>query len=339
MPESDCSGAVGASAACSSTSPICSSASPTRCPSARPSSCGDRRAAPTRELDDARDPARARARATAASAPATHVGCYLRNSVDAPRGDARVLQAARGPDQRELPLRRRRARVPAATTPTSSRVVHDAEYAARRRATCVRRRPRLVRRRRRRRTLRTRSCAPASPTRDFGARSADDHYVLYTGGTTGLPKGVVWRQEDIFFGALGGGNPGGPPITRPEADRGVGASTTPRNDCAPFLPPGDPGPEQFVSLALGPLDARERPVVGARHAARRRQGRALRPTRTSTWRACSTSIERERVERAEPRRRRERAPAARRARAPNPAGGTRRRCGCSVRAAASSPAT
>lgn len=34
--------------------------------------------------------------------------------------------------------------------------------------------------------------------------SPDDLYILYTGGTTGMPKGVLWRQEDIFFGALGG---------------------------------------------------------------------------------------------------------------------------------------
>ncbi len=46
--------------------------------------------------------------------------------------------------------------------------------------------------------------ASGSPERDFGPRSGDDRYVLYTGGTTGLPKGVVWRQEDVFF-ALGGG--------------------------------------------------------------------------------------------------------------------------------------
>jgi len=58
--------------------------------------------------------------------------------------------------------------------------------------------------------------AGASPERDFAERSADDHYILYTGGTTGMPKGVVWRHEDIFFGALGGGSYGGTPIATPE---------------------------------------------------------------------------------------------------------------------------
>jgi acyl-CoA synthetase (AMP-forming)/AMP-acid ligase II len=46
--------------------------------------------------------------------------------------------------------------------------------------------------------------AGASPERPVLPRSDDDHYVIYTGGTTGMPKGVVWRHEDVFF-ALGGG--------------------------------------------------------------------------------------------------------------------------------------
>jgi len=37
------------------------------------------------------------------------------------------------------------------------------------------------------------------PPRDL---SPDDLYILYTGGTTGMPKGVLWRHEDVFHAAL-----------------------------------------------------------------------------------------------------------------------------------------
>lgn len=46
--------------------------------------------------------------------------------------------------------------------------------------------------------------AQSSPERDFGERSADDIYLLYTGGTTGFPKGVMWRHEDIYRVLFGG---------------------------------------------------------------------------------------------------------------------------------------
>ncbi|MFJ8506264.1 acyl-CoA synthetase [Streptomyces avermitilis] len=58
--------------------------------------------------------------------------------------------------------------------------------------------------------------AAGSPGRGFPARSADDQFIIYTGGTTGMPKGVMWRQEDLFFSGLGGGAPTGEPVKTPE---------------------------------------------------------------------------------------------------------------------------
>ncbi|MGW3408811.1 acyl-CoA synthetase [Streptomyces sp. NPDC000888] len=58
--------------------------------------------------------------------------------------------------------------------------------------------------------------AAGSPERGFPARSADDQFIIYTGGTTGMPKGVMWRQEDLFFSGLGGGAPTGEPVKSPE---------------------------------------------------------------------------------------------------------------------------
>ena len=90
--------------------------------------------------------------------------------------------------------------------------------------------------------------AAASPARDFGPRSADDQYIVYTGGTTGKPKGVMWRAEDIFFGALGGGGGlGGEPIATPED---ISADLT----AGPALP------------SRVPVDARHRSVGHVEHA-------------------------------------------------------------------------
>ena len=76
--------------------------------------------------------------------------------------------------------------------------------------------------------------AAGSPVRDFAPRSADDLYILYTGGTTGMPKGVMWRHEDVFFGAMGGAGGGGKPISTPEeiAER----CTESRTRCVPACP-------------------------------------------------------------------------------------------------------
>ena len=76
--------------------------------------------------------------------------------------------------------------------------------------------------------------ARSEPDRPVVERSGDDRYLLYTGGTTGLPKGVVWRHEDLLFAALGGGNPGGDPVTAPEEV--VANALTGRTRCLPASP-------------------------------------------------------------------------------------------------------
>ncbi|MDB5451579.1 MAG: CoA synthetase, long-chain fatty acid:CoA ligase, partial [Caulobacteraceae bacterium] len=49
-------------------------------------------------------------------------------------------------------------------------------------------------------------------------RSGEDLLIIYTGGTTGLPKGVMWRQQDVWGAGKYGANPalGIPPLDSPE---------------------------------------------------------------------------------------------------------------------------
>jgi len=68
------------------------------------------------------------------------------------------------------------------------------------------------------------SAGPA--VRPENGRSGDDKLIIYTGGTTGLPKGVLWRHEDFYFSALAGGNHYGPPY-RTAADLVAAAAAGP----------------------------------------------------------------------------------------------------------------
>ena len=87
------------------------------------------------------------------------------------------------------------------------------------------------------------AAAPAGPP---VRPTPDDLYIIYTGGTTGAPKGVLWRQEDIFHAAMSGGAPGfdGPTTIEDlvaEAEHGTYMRTLP-------VPPLMHGAAQWVAF-------------------------------------------------------------------------------------------
>jgi len=88
--------------------------------------------------------------------------------------------------------------------------------------------------------------AAASPAGPPVRPTPDDLYIIYTGGTTGAPKGVLWRQEDIFHAAMSGGAPGfdGPTTIEDlvaEAEHGTYMRTLP-------VPPLMHGAAQWVAF-------------------------------------------------------------------------------------------
>jgi 3-oxocholest-4-en-26-oate---CoA ligase len=84
--------------------------------------------------------------------------------------------------------------------------------------------------------------------RDFPERSGDDLYILFTGGTTGQPKGVMWRHEDVWR-VLGGGidfvTGEALPDEWEQSRRGANSPGLTRLACAPLIH----GAAQWAALA------------------------------------------------------------------------------------------
>ena len=144
-----------------------------------------------------------------------HVGILATNCIEWVEAMFAALQDPRRAGERQLPLRRggaalplrqlrpRRARLPAGVRPARRRGPRRAAEAAALRPHRVDDSERRRLARSTRSTSRPRS-PRARPSATSAERSDDDIYMLYTGGTTGMPKGVMWRQEDVYY-ALGGG--------------------------------------------------------------------------------------------------------------------------------------
>ena len=87
-----------------------------------------------------------------------------------------------------------------------------------------------------------------APTAGMPTPSPEDLYILYTGGTTGMPKGVLWRQHDIFVSSMGGRPFGSLTALTSYAELAAQASQSPGALSVLMLPPLMHGAAQWAAF-------------------------------------------------------------------------------------------
>ena len=253
------------------------SASPTRSPSAR-RSCAASAASPTPTADE-RATRLAHHLADRGIGPGDHVALYLYNGTEYLEGDARRVQAARGPDQRQLPLRRGRAALPARRLPTPRRSCSTASSrrsSPRSAATC--------------RCLRLASSRSTTAPHGARRRSARaDYEARARGGVARARLRAALRRRPLHpLHRRHDRDAQGRDVARRghllrrarrrrarrRADHDPRADRRATLDAAPALPPGVP------------VHARHRALDGVQHALRRRHGRDL--ARSALRRRCAS---------------------------------------------------